>query len=81
MKGPKIIESYQVPKGNVSPDIFKLPCVIGATKLSDGNTEYTCAIDLSYEYANVGDYICKSDDNRWFTLSAEEYHEFNLNDL
>lgn len=81
MKGPKIIEAYQVPEGNVSPDIFKLPCVIGATKLSDGNTEYTCAIDLSYEYANVGDFICKSDDNRWFTLFSEEYYEHNLNDL
>lgn len=78
---PKIIEAYQVPKGNVSPEIFKLPCVSGATKLGDGNTEYTCKNDYfcGHEYARSSDYICKADDGCWFVLSAEEYHEFNLN--
>ena len=78
---PKIIEAYQVPGGNVSPDIFKLPCIYGAEKLRSGNVEYWCknGYYADDEYAHVTDYICKSDDGKWFVLSADEYHEYNLN--
>ena len=81
MNRPKIIEAYQVPGGNVSPDIFKLPCVSGATKLGDGNTEYTCMNDYfcGHEYADYTDYICKSEEGKWFVLSADAYHEYMSN--
>lgn len=78
---PKIIEAYMVPAGNVSPDIFKLPCVVGARKTGGGNTRYTCLNDYfsGYEFADYIDYICKSEEGKWFVLSADEYHEYNLN--
>lgn len=78
---PKIIEAYMVPAGNVSPDIFKLPCVTGAGKLGDGNTEYSVMNGYfqGHEFATYTDYICKADDGCWFVLSADEYHEYNLN--
>ena len=81
MNRPTIIEAYMVPAGNVSPDIFKLPCVSGATKLGDGNTEYTCKNDYfcGHEYADYTDYICKSEEGKWFVLNAEEYHEYMSN--
>ena len=81
MNRPKIIEAYMVPAGNVSPDIFKLPCVSGATKLGDGNTEYTCKNDYfcGHEYADYTDYICKSEEGKWFVLNAEEYLEYMSN--
>jgi hypothetical protein len=77
----KIIEAYMVPAGNVSPDIFKLPCVVGAIKTRGGNTDYTVVNGYfqGREVAGYCDYICKSDDGKWFVLSAEEYHEYNLN--
>lgn len=81
MNRPKIIEAYMVPAGNVSTDIFKLPCVVGASKTEGGNTYYT--VENGYipgqEFAGYTDYICKSEDGKWFVLSAEVYHEYNLN--
>lgn len=81
MNRPKIIEAYMVPAGNVSPDIFKLPCVIGANKTEGGNTYYK--VENGYfeclVFAGYTDYICKSEDGKWFVLSADEYHEYNLN--
>ena len=79
---PKIIEAHMVPAGNVSPGIFKLPCVVGASKLGDGNTDYTVINGYiqGHEYADYTDYICKSEEGKWFVLSAEEYHEFLSDD-
>lgn len=70
-----------VPAGNVSPDIFKLPCVVGASKTGGGNTDYTVVNGYyqDQELAGYTDYICKADDGCWFVLSAEVYHEFYLN--
>lgn len=65
MKEPKIIESYQVPEGNVSPDIFKLPCVELAIKCNDGNTLYLCVCADGNELAHKYDYIYKTDDGKW----------------
>lgn len=78
---PKIIEAYQVPEGNVSPDIFKLPCVVLACKVGDGNTRYTCTSVGYYgnEWAFKSDYICKFDNGKWTVLSAEEYQEYMSN--
>ena len=78
---PKIIEAYMVPAGNVSPDIFKLPCVVKARKTKGGNTYYTVVNGYfqGHEFAGYTDYICKADEGKWFVLTAEEYHEYNLN--
>ncbi len=78
---PKIIEAHMVPAGNVSPDIFKLPCVDQASKTGDGNTVYAVVNGYfqGHEFAGYIDYICKSEEGKWFVLSAEEYHEYNLN--
>ncbi len=76
----KIIEAYQVPGGNVSPDIFNLPCVRSAHKEKDGSAFYLCDVYLdSKDYARENDYIFKLEDGSWWVLSAEEYHEYNLN--
>ena len=55
-----------VPAGNVSPDIFKLPCVVGASKLGGGNTDYTVINGYfqGHEYADYTDYICKSEEGK-----------------
>ena len=81
MNRHKIIEAYMVPAGNVSPDIFKLPCVVKASKTKGGNTDYTVVNGYykDQELAGYTDYIYKADNGCWFVLSAEEYHEFNLN--
>lgn len=78
---PKIIEAYMVPAGNVSPDIFKVPCVVEAGKTGGGNTVYTVVNGYfrGQEFAGYTDYICKADDGKWFVLSAHEYHKYNLN--
>ena len=78
---PKIIEAYMVPGGNVSPDIFKLPCVVQARETKGGNTYYTVVNGYfpGHEFADYTDYICKADDGKWFVLSADEYHNYNLN--
>ncbi len=78
---PKIIEAYMVPAGNVSPGIFKLPCVVGASKTGGGNTDYTVVNGYfqGHEFAGYTDYICKSEEGKWFVLAWEEYHEYNLN--
>lgn len=78
---PKIIEAYMVHAGDVSQYIFKLPGVVGASKTGGGNTVYTVVNGYfqGLEFAGYTDYICKSEQGKWFVLTAEEYHEYNLN--
>ena len=70
-----------VPAGNVSPDIFKLPFVVGASKTGDGNTVYTVVNGYfqGHEFAGYIDYICKSEEGKWFVLNADAYHEYMSN--
>ena len=74
----KIIEAHLVPGGNISRDIFKLPCVDGASKLPNGDTMYYCVNSYhhDHDWAEKNDYICKDEYGNWFTLSSEEYHEY-----
>ena len=67
-----------VPEGNVSPEIFKLPCVVKASKTKGGNTYYTVVSGYfpGHEFADYTDYICKSEDGNWFVLNADAYHEY-----
>lgn len=78
----KIVEAYQVPKGNVSPDIFRLPCVLGADKTDDG-VAYLCAINLcddtfkDYDIhdASATDWICKDDKGKWHVMTDDAYRK------
>ena len=77
-KNPRIVEAYQVPGGNVSPDIFKLPCISSAMKLTSGNTIYRCSaayVDGGL-WAGKGNYICKLDSGKWDVFTSGEYQEY-----
>lgn len=65
----RIIEAYQVPEGNVSPDIFKLPCVSSAYKNIHGSTCY----HVEGEVAVPNNWICKDENGRWRVLLNWEY--------
>ena len=62
----KIIKSYQVPEGNISPDIFKLPCVNGAIKHDEFGIIYRLYDSVKVEnfLAIPTDWICKYADGR-----------------
>ena len=66
----KIMESYQIPRGNVSPYIFKLPCIDEVNKLHEGCVYVgrgICAFET--------DWLCKDADDRWHVLTNEEYQQ------
>ena len=76
----KIVESYQVSMGNVSPDIFALPCVNSARKKN--GIEYSVFTNGKFAYpsmahARATDWICKTEDGKWIVLHDDEYHKFN----
>lgn len=66
----RIIEAYQVPEGNVSPDIFRMPCVSSAYKTMRGETYYHVDDGL---IAGPGDWICRDSPGQWHVLTHEEY--------
>ena len=65
----RIIEAYKVPTGNVSPDIFKLPCVTSAYKTMTQGIRY----HVEYMIAKPSDWICKDENGEWLVLDDEEY--------
>lgn len=67
----RIIEAYQVSEGNVSPDIFALPCVTSAYKTMTHGIRYyaDCMI------AKPSDWICKTKDGEWIVLNNDGYKE------
>ena len=74
----KIVESYQVPYGNVSPDIFALPCV-NSVKKKDG-IEYGVFVNEKFAYPSMAhakptDWICKNEDGKWIVFNNEEYEK------
>lgn len=74
----KIIEAHQVPYGNVSPDIFKLPCV-NSVKKKNG-IEYSVFTNGKFAYpsmahAKATDWICKTEDGKWIVLNNDEYEK------
>ena len=75
----KIIESYKVPEGNVSPDIFKLPCVLWAAKNGKGGILYELNSDervtKTFPIAHAGDWICKDSKGKWRVLTDDEYRK------
>ena len=74
MKKPKITESYQVPKGNISPDIFHLPCVAWADKTEEGIVYICSGVDYPNKVeAYPTDWICKKEDGKWYVMSDTEY--------
>lgn len=76
----RIVEAYKVPTGNVSPDIFKLPCVNSVRKKNGieygvfvkGKFSYPCMA-----YARATDWICKESDGVWNVLTDAEYQQAN----
>jgi len=71
----RIIEAYQVPGGNVSPDIFALPCVTSAFKYTCYETCYNI-----YSFGNIvrafpGQWLCRDTENQWRVLSDEAYQQ------
>jgi hypothetical protein len=82
MKKLRIVEAYQVPKGDISPDIFKLSCVMGADKNDDGVT-YICCINFNDDTANdydihdasPTDWICKDSKGKWHVMHDDEYRK------
>ena len=73
---PKIIEAYMVPAGNVSPDIFALPCVLSVNKVL-GQAIYDCKCGCFgvIRYGTPGQVISRFEDGRWEVLSQRRYHE------
>ena len=73
----KIVEAHQIPDGNVSPDIFRLPCVNCANKRYDKGIEYGVFItrgklfDIYFAYPT--EWICKDENGEWLVLDDEEY--------
>jgi hypothetical protein len=68
----KIIEAYQVPRGNVSPDIFALPCVELAYK-HQGQTWYDVNCCDKKMIALPTRWICKTSTGTWLVLNDDEY--------
>ena len=79
MKKLRIVEAHQVPKGNISPDIFKLPCVDWAAKDVDGSIGYrlldSAIVENTRRIARAGFWICKDSDGKWRVLTSEEYRK------
>ena len=74
----RIIESHQVPDGNVSPDIFALPCVKSVMKKN--GIVYGVFVKWAFTYpsmahARPSDWICKTEDGKWIVLNNDEYKE------
>jgi hypothetical protein len=74
----KIVEAHQVPYGNVSPDIFALPCVNSARKKN--GIEYGVFVNGKFAYPSMAhafptDWICKTEDGKWIVFNNEEYEE------
>lgn len=75
----RIIEAYQVPMGNVSPDIFKLPCVKLVSKVSaETPTPQYWLFNpdtQNWPFAQANDWICKDSDGKWHVLADDEYRK------
>ena len=76
----KIIESYKIPDGNVSPDIFKFPCVAWVDKTNVG-VAYMCH-DTNGLYKVKGafpnDWICKDENGKWHVMHDDEYQRAKI---
>ena len=73
MTGLKIIEAYQVPGGNVSPDIWSLPCVVSAYKTIAGNPRYRVETPYGSVTAGPFDWICRYDNGTWDVMTNDQY--------
>lgn len=69
----RIIEANQVPKGGISPNIWRLPCVVSAYKTMQGGVRYRVETTYDSQTAKGGDWICKHEDGSWDVMTDEEY--------
>ena len=58
-----------MPKGNVSPDIFALPCVTSAYKTMTQGIRY----HVEHLIAKPTDWICKYENGEWLVLDDYAY--------
>ena len=74
----KIIESHQVPAGNVSPDIFALPCINWAIKNDEFGIIYQLddSVAVGRCHAIPTNWICKDINGRWDVMTDEQYKQF-----
>lgn len=73
----KIIESYQVPEGNISPDIFHLPCIDGCAKHhDDGSIFYLTIPKIVPRIVYPGNWLCKDIHGKWHVLTDKQYKQF-----
>jgi hypothetical protein len=77
MKKLRIVEAHQVPMGNISPDIFALPCIDWAIKDDEIGIIYKLNDFLTAErfHAHATDWICKLEDGKWQSMTNEEYRK------
>lgn len=77
----RIVEAYEVPEGNVSPDIFALPCVLSVHKVF-GQAIYDCKCGCFgvIRYGTPGHVICRFEDGIWEVLTHRRYHEYLSDD-
>lgn len=82
----RIVQAIQVDNKNIA-DIFKLPCVKGIDKTSDGSffvktfqkyTEECGEIAKQYLVATESDWLCQHDDGSWDVLTDAEYQSLRL---
>lgn len=72
----KIVEAHQVPKGNVSPGIFSLPCIDGCAKShANGDAYYFTLQNVKPRLAYAGDWVCKDSKGIWLVLTEKEYRK------
>lgn len=77
-----IIESHQIPKGNVSPDIFSLPCVCAVYKHKAKGVEYTLRTDMLKDFTSLNrayptDWLCRDEFDVWHVINNGVYKNRN----
>ena len=75
MKKLRIVEAYQVPKGNISPDIFHLPCVSWADKTEEGIVYICHDLDTYKVEAYPTDWLVKDSKGKWHVMHDDEYRK------
>jgi hypothetical protein len=74
----KYIETHQIPKGGISPDIFNLPCVNCAYKHKTKGVEYSLIVSMLHDYTSVSyayptDWLCLDEFGAWHVINDGVY--------
>ena len=74
----KYIETHQITKGGISPDIFNLPCVNCAYKHKTKGVEYSLIVSMLHDYTSVRyayptDWLCRDEFGIWHVINNGVY--------